>query len=87
MPVVVVIVPARAATTRIDEKRPLMIRMSLVMIVLAGCSATNSGDASKPSNLNVAYCQKIADETARAGKLNYNLCPGYMPDGYPVEIQ
>ena len=68
-----------------------MIRLTLIAAVLAGCAPTPrpiDPETGKPvpSNLNVEYCRKIADETARSGKLNYHLCPGYMLDGYPVEI-
>jgi len=68
-----------------------MIRLTLIAALLGGCTELpRSNDPEtgkpKPSNLNVEYCRKIADETARAGKLNYHLCPGYMLDGYPVEI-
>jgi len=68
-----------------------MIRTVLIAGFLAGCTAVPrpidpATGQSKPSNLNFAYCKKIADETARSGKLNYKLCPGYMPDGYPIEL-
>lgn len=40
----------------------------------------------RPSKLNFAYCEKIALETRKAGEISNDLCPGYMPNGYPVEL-
>jgi hypothetical protein len=57
----------------------------LVGLGLAGC-AQSSGEKSNHQNLNVVECQKIAEETFAAGKISHNLCPGYMPDGQPVEL-
>ncbi len=56
----------------------------LSLVVLAGCAAPTS--QSNHQNLDVAECQRLAEETFRSGKLNYDLCPGYMPDGQPVEL-
>ncbi len=39
-----------------------------------------------PSNLNFAYCEKIAAEVRQAGGVSNDLCPGYMPNGYPTEL-
>ncbi|MGB0440874.1 MAG: hypothetical protein ACPGFC_12355, partial [Paracoccaceae bacterium] len=52
-------------------------------VVLVGCGP--GSETSNHQNLNFAECKRLADETARSGKLNFDLCPGYMPDGYPVE--
>jgi hypothetical protein len=53
--------------------------------ILVGC-APPRGQQSNHQNLNVEQCQKIAQETFAAGKISHNLCPGYMPDGQPVEL-
>ncbi len=52
---------------------------------LMGCAAPES--ESNRQNLNVAECRALAEETRRSGRPNYNLCPGYMPDGYTVESE
>lgn len=51
---------------------------------LAACVAPPS--QSNHQNLNVTECRALAQETFRSGKLNYNLCPGYMPNGQPIEL-
>ncbi|MDG1236196.1 MAG: hypothetical protein P8P16_07575 [Amylibacter sp.] len=52
--------------------------------VLTACVAPSS--QSNHQNLNVANCRALAQETFASGKLNYNLCPGYLPNGEPVEL-
>ncbi|MBV1865961.1 MAG: hypothetical protein KUG74_16210 [Rhodobacteraceae bacterium] len=69
-----------------------MIRLIFVAVVLAACTpAPRPIDPETgqpvPSNLNFAYCEKIALETRKSGGTNYNLCPGYMPDGYWNEFE
>lgn len=56
----------------------------LAAVTLTGCAAPTS--QSNHQNLNVKECQALAEETFRSGKLNYDLCPGYMPNGQPVEL-
>ena len=59
------------------------------LIFLSACTVppgSAARDPNMPSQLNFAYCERIAEETRRSGKLNYNLCPGFMPDGYWIEI-
>lgn len=50
--------------------------------LMVACAAPSS--QSNHQNLNVAECRALAQETLRSGKLNYNLCPGYLPTGEPV---
>ncbi|GGA23388.1 hypothetical protein [Neptunicoccus cionae] len=60
-----------------------------LLIAIAGLTAACNGPVSDQSNhqsLDFEYCREIAQETARAGDLNYNLCPGYMPNGEKVEL-
>lgn len=54
------------------------------LVLIAGCSASVS--QSNHQNLNVEECRQLAQETFVSGKLNNDLCPGYMPDGQPVEL-
>jgi hypothetical protein len=54
------------------------------LVLLASCTAPVS--QSNHQNLNVKECREMAQETFRSGKLNYNLCPGYMPDGQETEL-
>ena len=54
------------------------------VLVVVGCAALSS--QSNHQNLDVTACQKLADETFRAGALNYNLCPGYAPNGQKIEL-
>lgn len=56
----------------------------LGVLVVAGCTVPSS--QSNHQNLDVTACQKLADETFRAGALNYNLCPGYAPNGQKIEL-
>ena len=52
--------------------------------VLAACSVPPS--QSNHQNLDVAECQRLANAVLAAGKLDYNLCPGYAPDGQKIEL-
>ena len=52
--------------------------------MIAACAAPAS--KSNHQNLDVAECRALAEETFRSGKLNYDLCPGYAPDGQKIEI-
>jgi hypothetical protein len=54
------------------------------LVVLASC--TTSVSQSNHQNLNVKECREMAQETFRSGKLNHNLCPGYMPNGQKIEL-
>ena len=63
--------------------------MKLVLLVVFGvgvaaCNVPSS--QSNHQNLNVKDCRALAEETVRSGKLNFNLCPGYMPDGQDIEL-
>ncbi|MCP5074809.1 MAG: hypothetical protein GY947_16160 [Rhodobacteraceae bacterium] len=61
----------------------------LCLVVLGGCAAGQGSygpNPGEPSKLNFAYCEKIAAEVRDKGDLSNDLCPGYMPNGYPVEI-
>ena len=54
------------------------------LTILVGCDVPAS--QSNHQNLNVKECRELALETQKSGVPNYNLCPGYMPDGYEVEL-
>jgi hypothetical protein len=56
----------------------------LCLVLVAGCTAPAS--QSNHQNLNVKECRQLAEDTFRSGKLNYNLCPGYAPDGQKIEL-
>ncbi len=56
---------------------------TLSLALLVGC--TPPVGQSNHQNLNVQECRKIAEETFRSGRPNYDQCPGYMPDGQVVE--
>jgi len=69
----------------------MTLRLVIVAIFAAACAPLPQPidpvtGQPKPSKLNFAYCEKIALETRKAGKLSNQLCPGYMPNGYPVEL-
>ena len=53
-------------------------------LVLTACAPAPD---SQHTNLDTEHCEKIALETRKSGKINHNLCPGYMPDGFPVELE
>jgi hypothetical protein len=57
-----------------------------VLGLMSACAA-QSPQVDNKQSLDVAYCKKIADETFKAGKLRHDLCPGYMNDGQPVELE
>ena len=54
------------------------------VFMVTGCAVPSS--QSNHQNLDVTACQKLADKTFRAGTLNYNLCPGYAPNGQKIEL-
>lgn len=56
--------------------RPLLA----ALLILSACAD------GRQQPLDFAHCEEIARETFAAGKLRYDLCPGYMPDGQPVEL-
>lgn len=53
------------------------------LLLSAGCTPPPS--ESNHQNLDVAECREIGVAVAESGKLSNNLCPGYMPNGLPVE--
>ena len=69
----------------------MIIRLLTVACLAAACTPTprpidpKTGER-MPSNLNFAYCEKIAAEVIESGGLSNDLCPGYMPNGYPTEL-
>lgn len=56
----------------------------LAPLMLAACQTAFAPSKQQP--INFQYCEEIAAETFDAGKLRYDLCPGYQPDGQPIEI-
>ena len=63
--------------------------MKLILLVVFGvgvAACTAPSGQSNHLNLNVKECRALAEETFRSGKLNFNLCPGYTPDGQDIEL-
>ncbi|MCP5087182.1 MAG: hypothetical protein GY952_10315 [Rhodobacteraceae bacterium] len=59
------------------------------LMILGGCTAGQGSyghDPDAPSKLNFAYCERIAAEVRDRGDISYDLCPGFMPDGYWIEL-
>ncbi len=59
------------------------------ILLCAACTAQQGSYGlrpGEPSQLNFEYCEQIAAEVRRAGDISNNLCPGFMPDGYPIEL-
>lgn len=56
----------------------------ICLATLTACVAPSI--QSNHQNLNVATCRALAQKTFRSGEMNYNLCPGYMPNGESVEL-
>ena len=56
------------------------------IVGLAACAPAPDASQSNHLNLDVKECQRLAKETFAKGELNYNLCPGYAPDGQKIEL-
>lgn len=63
-----------------------MTRSALLAAALFLSACAQGSAPSKQQPLDFEYCERIARETFEAGKLRYDLCPGYMPDGQKIEL-
>lgn len=63
-----------------------MTRFALLTaaVILSACAQGSAPSRQQP--LDFAACERLAKETFDAGKLRYDLCPGYMPDGQKIEL-
>ncbi|MEM7440502.1 MAG: hypothetical protein AAF393_12955 [Pseudomonadota bacterium] len=62
------------------------MRFILLLVPLHFAACTPQGVIPNHQRLDFEYCERIARETFDAGRIRNDLCPGYMPDGQPVEL-